>query len=99
MFYNCADLFRQQVSIASQLRYVRYWSEMLTFPREMHNGPPNVSLPQPTSRELRRIRVYDAVNTKSVFFVVSELEEVNQWLHFVSQYPFHKHVSNLCPEN
>ena len=65
---------------------------MLTFPREVHNGPPNVSLPQPTSRELRRIRVYDAVNTKSVFFVVSELEEVNQWLYFVSQYPYHKHV-------
>ncbi|XXG81273.1 hypothetical protein AAC387_Pa09g1948 [Persea americana] len=82
------------VSIASQLRYVRYWSEMLTFPREMHNGPPNVSLPQPTSRELRRIRVYDAVNTKSVFFVVSELEEVPDQLY----HPPVELARNCCRE-
>lgn len=47
-----------------------------------------MNVPQPISRELRRIRVYDAVNIKSVFFVVSELEEVTQWLHFDSLYLF-----------
>lgn len=86
--YNSADLFCWQVTIASQQRYVRYWYEILTFPRGLHNGPPNVNVPQPISRELRRIRVYDAVNIKSVFFVVSELEEVTQWLHFDSLYLF-----------
>ncbi|KAE8734503.1 hypothetical protein F3Y22_tig00000764pilonHSYRG00191 [Hibiscus syriacus] len=40
------------------------------------NGPPEVNLPQPCSRELRRIWLYDTVNTNSVFFVVSELQEI-----------------------
>ncbi|XP_010258182.1 PREDICTED: phosphatidylinositol 3,4,5-trisphosphate 3-phosphatase and protein-tyrosine-phosphatase PTEN1 [Nelumbo nucifera] len=64
------------VSIASQLRYVEYWSKILTFPRGVGNGPPDVNLPQPCSRELRRIRLYDTVNTDSVFFVISEVQEI-----------------------
>lgn len=62
------------VSIASQRRYVGYWSKILNFPRGVDAGPPDVNLPQPCSRELRRIRLYDTVNTDSVFFVVSELQ-------------------------
>ncbi|XWS40949.1 hypothetical protein CRYUN_Cryun17cG0039400 [Craigia yunnanensis] len=64
------------VSIPSQRRYVGYWENILSFPRGVSNGPPDVNLPQPCSRELRRIRLYDTVDTTSVFFVVSELQEI-----------------------
>ncbi|OMP07335.1 hypothetical protein COLO4_07429 [Corchorus olitorius] len=66
----------QGVSIPSQRRYVEYWESVLSFPRGIGNGPPDVNLPPPCSRELRRIRLYDTVNTTSVFFVVSELQEI-----------------------
>jgi hypothetical protein len=73
-----------QVSIPSQRRYVGYWAEALSFPKRVydsHRGdghtPPEVILPQSRIRELRRIRLYDMVNTESVFFVVSELQEVS----------------------
>ncbi|KAF5958737.1 hypothetical protein HYC85_005962 [Camellia sinensis] len=46
------------------------------FPRGVDHGPPSVNSPEPCSRELVRIRLYDTVNTGSVFFVVSELQEV-----------------------
>ncbi|KAG6742928.1 hypothetical protein POTOM_053872 [Populus tomentosa] len=72
-----------QVSIPSQRRYVGYWAEALSFPKRVydsHRGdghtPPEVILPQSRIRELRRIRLYDMVNTESVFFVVSELQEI-----------------------
>lgn len=65
-----------KVSIPSQRRYVGYWSNVLSFPRGVGNGPPIVNLPLPCSRELRRIRLYDTVNVDSMFFVVSELQEV-----------------------
>ncbi|CAN1322530.1 Phosphatidylinositol 3,4,5-trisphosphate 3-phosphatase and protein-tyrosine-phosphatase PTEN1 [Linum perenne] len=67
----------QGVSIPSQRRYVEYWASVLSFPRGINNGPPSVSLPPLCSRELRRIRLYDTLNTDSVFFVVSELQEVS----------------------
>ncbi|GMN42161.1 hypothetical protein TIFTF001_011376 [Ficus carica] len=63
------------VSIPSQRRYVGYWSNVLPFPRAPSNRPPLVNLPQPCSRELRRIRLYDTVNINAVYFVVSELQE------------------------
>ncbi|OMO87720.1 hypothetical protein CCACVL1_08802 [Corchorus capsularis] len=66
----------QGVSIPSQRRYVEYWESVLSFPRGIGNGPPDVNLPPPCSRELRRIRLYDTINTTSVFFVVSELQEI-----------------------
>ena len=66
-----------QVSIPSQRRYVRYWESLLSVPRGAGNGSPNVNLPQPCSRELRRIRLYDTVNIDTIFFVISELQEVS----------------------
>ncbi|KAK2987860.1 hypothetical protein RJ640_025627, partial [Escallonia rubra] len=65
------------VSIPSQRRYVGYWEKVLSFPKGVNRCPPKVSLPKPCSRELRRIRLYDTVNIESVFFVVSELQEVS----------------------
>ncbi|KAF8077300.1 hypothetical protein N665_1048s0006 [Sinapis alba] len=64
------------VSIPSQRRYVKYWSNLLSFSKRIGNRPPEVILPQENSRELLRIRLYDTVNVDSVFFVVSELQEV-----------------------
>uniref|UniRef100_A0A1D1XCS9 Phosphatidylinositol 3,4,5-trisphosphate 3-phosphatase and dual-specificity protein phosphatase PTEN n=1 Tax=Anthurium amnicola TaxID=1678845 RepID=A0A1D1XCS9_9ARAE len=69
------------VSIASQRRYVGYWSKILEFPMGILNQLPVVNLPQPSSRELRRIRLYDTVNINPVFFVVSELQEVASQLY------------------
>lgn len=64
------------VSIPSQRRYVGYWESLLSVPRGAGYGPPKVTLPQPCSRELRRIRLYDTVNIDTVFFVISELQEI-----------------------
>ncbi|KAK2655876.1 hypothetical protein Ddye_008928 [Dipteronia dyeriana] len=64
------------VSIPSQRRYVGYWANILSFPRGVHDGPPDVRLPKECSRQLLRIRLYDTVNINSVFFVVSELQEI-----------------------
>ncbi|KAJ7974346.1 Phosphatidylinositol 3,4,5-trisphosphate 3-phosphatase and protein-tyrosine-phosphatase [Quillaja saponaria] len=69
------------VSIPSQCRYVGYWENVLSFPRGVGNGPPDVELPKPCSRELRRIRLYDTVNIDSIFFVVSELQEIPNQLY------------------
>ncbi|KAF9591499.1 hypothetical protein IFM89_004553, partial [Coptis chinensis] len=49
----------------------------LTCQNEVHGGPPDVNLPQPCSRELRRIRLYDTINSNAVFFVVSELQKAS----------------------
>ncbi|CAL5376424.1 unnamed protein product [Camellia sinensis] len=53
-----------------------YWEHTLSIPRGVDHGPPSVNSPEPCSRELVRIRLYDTVNTGSVFFVVSELQEI-----------------------
>lgn len=79
LYANRRTINNEGVSIPSQRRYVGYWSKLLTFP--MVNGPPSVTLPQLTKRELRRIRLYDTVNTNSVFFVVAELQEVSGQLY------------------
>ena len=64
------------VSIPSQRRYVGYWESLLSVPRGIGYGSPSVNLPQPCSRELRRIRLYDTVNIDTIFFVISELQEI-----------------------
>uniref|UniRef100_A0A2N9GZ33 Phosphatidylinositol-3,4,5-trisphosphate 3-phosphatase n=1 Tax=Fagus sylvatica TaxID=28930 RepID=A0A2N9GZ33_FAGSY len=64
------------VSIPSQRRYVGYWENILSFPMGIPNGQPDVNLPKPCSRELWRIRLYDMVNIDTVFFVVSEMQEI-----------------------
>lgn len=69
------------VSIPSQRRYVGYWADILSFPEGVANGPPVVNLPQPCSRELRRIRFYDAVNIDAIYFVVSEMQEIPEQLY------------------
>ncbi|XP_056176069.1 phosphatidylinositol 3,4,5-trisphosphate 3-phosphatase and protein-tyrosine-phosphatase PTEN1 isoform X4 [Syzygium oleosum] len=69
------------VSIPSQRRYVGYWKNTLLFPKGAGAGPPGVNLPHPCNRELRRIRLYDTVNTESIFFVISELQEIPNQLY------------------
>ncbi|XP_019157032.1 PREDICTED: phosphatidylinositol 3,4,5-trisphosphate 3-phosphatase and protein-tyrosine-phosphatase PTEN1 [Ipomoea nil] len=64
------------VSIPSQRRYVEYWEKVLSFPDRVDRGLPDVNLPKPCARELRRIRLYDTVNVDSIFFVVSELQNI-----------------------
>ncbi|GAV65720.1 DSPc domain-containing protein/PTEN_C2 domain-containing protein [Cephalotus follicularis] len=69
------------VSIPSQRRYVGYWANILSFPRGIGKGPPQVNLPQKCGRELKRIRLYDMVNIDSVMFVVSESQEIPNQLY------------------
>ncbi|XP_024037979.1 phosphatidylinositol 3,4,5-trisphosphate 3-phosphatase and protein-tyrosine-phosphatase PTEN1 [Citrus clementina] len=69
------------VSIPSQRRYVGYWNNIISFPRGVHSGTPDVNLPKRCSRELLRVRLYDTINTDAVFFVVSELQEVTGQLY------------------
>ncbi|KAK1423343.1 hypothetical protein QVD17_18642 [Tagetes erecta] len=61
------------VTIPSQRRYVGYWQKSLSFPE---NCPPHVNLPEPTSKVLQQIRIYDAKNVQTIFFVLSEMQEI-----------------------
>ncbi|GAB4827339.1 Phosphatidylinositol 3,4,5-trisphosphate 3-phosphatase and protein-tyrosine-phosphatase pten1 [Ancistrocladus abbreviatus] len=70
----------QGVSIPSQRRYVGYWENVISFHNGPNCGPPQVNLPKPCSRELRRIRLYD-VKTEAIFFVVLQLQEVPNQLY------------------
>ncbi|XAR51693.1 Phosphatidylinositol-3,4,5-trisphosphate 3-phosphatase [Bertholletia excelsa] len=67
----------QGVSIPSQRRYVGYWESILSFPRGVSYAPTQLTLPQSCGRELLRIRLYDVVNIGSVFFVVSDSQEIH----------------------
>ncbi|XP_057769650.1 phosphatidylinositol 3,4,5-trisphosphate 3-phosphatase and protein-tyrosine-phosphatase PTEN1 [Salvia miltiorrhiza] len=65
------------VSIASQRRYVAYWEKTLSHSNTLDlASSPYVNLPQPCTRELQHIRLYDAANISQVFVVVSELQEI-----------------------
>ncbi|CAL5399102.1 unnamed protein product [Camellia sinensis] len=55
-------IMKEDVSIPSQRRYVGYWENTLSIPRGVDHGPPSVISPEPCSRELVRIRLYDTVN-------------------------------------
>ncbi|GAB4831710.1 Phosphatidylinositol 3,4,5-trisphosphate 3-phosphatase and protein-tyrosine-phosphatase pten1 [Ancistrocladus abbreviatus] len=68
------------VSIPSQRRYVGYWANVLSLDNRPNYGPPEVDLPKPCSRELRRIRLYDT-KTNAIFFVVLQLQEVADQLY------------------
>ncbi|KAI7756502.1 hypothetical protein M8C21_014491 [Ambrosia artemisiifolia] len=61
------------VTIPSQRRYIDYWQKSLSFPDGCF---PNVSLPKPISRVLQQIRIYDVRNIQTVFFILSEMQEV-----------------------
>ncbi|KAI3813233.1 hypothetical protein L1987_17952 [Smallanthus sonchifolius] len=62
-----------QVTIPSQRRYVDYWQKSLSF---TEGRLADVNIPKPESRVLQQIRVYDANNIESIFFVVTETQEV-----------------------
>ncbi|KAK1273396.1 hypothetical protein QJS04_geneDACA007944 [Acorus gramineus] len=76
MYAHKRTVNNEGVSIPSQRRYVGYWSSILSYPCRTSDGPPDVNLPQQSRRELRRIRLYDVVDISSVFFVISEMQEV-----------------------
>ncbi|KAI3824080.1 hypothetical protein L1987_05528 [Smallanthus sonchifolius] len=61
------------VTIPSQRRYVGYWQKSLSFPE---GCPPDVNLPEPCTRVLQQIQIYDAKNVQTIFFVLSEMQEV-----------------------
>lgn len=62
------------VTIASQRRYVWYWSKTLAPCSESAN-PPKVHLPPAKCRELQRIRLYDTLYSRPVKFVIQEIRE------------------------
>ncbi|CAI9277430.1 unnamed protein product [Lactuca saligna] len=63
------------VMLPSQRRYVNYWQKSVTFTK---GCSPQVNLPKPCSKELQRIRLYDAKTIESVFFIVSQMQEVTE---------------------
>lgn len=66
-----------QVSIPSQRRYVGYWEKAMSQAGGLDlASSPYVNLPQPCTRELQHIRLYDTAGISQVFVVVSELQEV-----------------------
>ncbi|KAL4568524.1 hypothetical protein LXL04_024138 [Taraxacum kok-saghyz] len=62
------------VTIPSQRRYVNYWQKSLSFPE---GCLPEVNIPKPSNREFLQIRLHDAKSLETVFFVVSEMQEVS----------------------
>lgn len=62
------------VTIASQRRYVWYWSKTLVSCGE-NTTPPEVHLPPAKCRELQRIRLYDTLYSRPVKFVIQEIRE------------------------
>ncbi|XP_057818188.2 phosphatidylinositol 3,4,5-trisphosphate 3-phosphatase and protein-tyrosine-phosphatase PTEN1 [Cryptomeria japonica] len=68
------------VTIASQRRYVGYWSKTVVF-RNGNTTPPEVLLPAPKSRELQRIRLYDTLCSNPVQFVIQEIREKSGQLY------------------
>ncbi|XP_047959902.1 phosphatidylinositol 3,4,5-trisphosphate 3-phosphatase and protein-tyrosine-phosphatase PTEN1 [Salvia hispanica] len=64
------------VSIPSQRRYVGYWEKAMSQAGGMDlASSPYVNMPQPCTRELQHIRLYDTAGISQVFVVVSELQE------------------------
>ncbi|GJV92068.1 phosphatidylinositol 3,4,5-trisphosphate 3-phosphatase and protein-tyrosine-phosphatase PTEN1 isoform X2 [Tanacetum coccineum] len=61
------------VTIPSQRRYVHYWQKSLSFP---DGFPPEVNIPEPITKVLQQIRIYDTRNIETIFIVVSEMQEV-----------------------
>ncbi|KAL2636015.1 hypothetical protein R1flu_007494 [Riccia fluitans] len=65
------------VTIASQRRYVGYWSKVLVFPNgSQREGIPEVRLPAAKTRHLRSIRFYDTVNTDCIKFNFQQGKEI-----------------------
>jgi len=73
--------------IRYQYQVVAYSDSLLSncVPRGIGNGTPQVKLPQPSSWELQRIRLYDTVNIDTIFFVISELQEASSPLSMMQQ--------------
>nr|GEU34550.1 phosphatidylinositol 3,4,5-trisphosphate 3-phosphatase and protein-tyrosine-phosphatase PTEN1 isoform X2 [Tanacetum cinerariifolium] len=61
------------VTIPSQRRYVHYWQKSLSF---RDGFPPEVNIPEPITKVLQQIRIYDTRNIETIFIVVSEMHEV-----------------------
>ncbi|KAK4852589.1 hypothetical protein QYF36_025269 [Acer negundo] len=59
------------VSIQSQRRYVGYWASILSFPRGIHDGPPDVRVARGESI-LTKLRLQDSVTSEymSLFFCI-----------------------------
>ncbi|GJY78656.1 phosphatidylinositol 3,4,5-trisphosphate 3-phosphatase and protein-tyrosine-phosphatase PTEN1-like protein [Tanacetum coccineum] len=63
-----------QVTIPSQRRYVHYWQKSLSFP---DGFPPEVNIPEPTTKVLQQIRIYDTRNIETIFIVLNFCKKVN----------------------
>ncbi|GJV92064.1 phosphatidylinositol 3,4,5-trisphosphate 3-phosphatase and protein-tyrosine-phosphatase PTEN1-like protein [Tanacetum coccineum] len=58
---------------SSQRRYVHYWQKSLSFP---DGFPPEVNIPEPITKVLQQIRIYNTRNIETIFIVVSEMHKV-----------------------
>ncbi|GJP35888.1 hypothetical protein CLOM_g20431 [Closterium sp. NIES-68] len=63
------------VTIPSQVRYVRYWARLIA--DAQRNAAP-ITLPPPTPRTVRRIRLYGMTGLDRVDFVICTLDEADK---------------------
>ncbi|CAI5949677.1 unnamed protein product, partial [Closterium sp. NIES-64] len=72
LYADRRTLNRAGVTIPSQVRYVRYWARLVA---DAHLNAAPITLPPPTPRTIRRVRVYGMTGLERVDFAIYTLDE------------------------
>ncbi|CAI5460366.1 unnamed protein product [Closterium sp. Yama58-4] len=75
LYADRRTLNRAGVTIPSQVRYVRYWARLVA---DAHRNAAPITLPPPTPRTIRRVRLYGMTGLDRVDFVICTLDEADK---------------------